>query len=94
MLRLPIAQRPNWQRKAEEFGFKFHTMYGETYWDESAYYQFNLKQIEDDLEKPTEEIHQMCLEVVSQVINDETLLKRFCIPEQYWDFIRAIMGQW
>lgn len=88
MLRLPIAQRPNWQRKAEEFGFKFHTMYGETYWDESAYYQFNLKQIENDLEKPTEEIHQMCLEVVSQVINDETLLKRFCIPEQHWGFIR------
>lgn len=88
MLRIPIAERAHWTEKADEFGFKFHTMYGEKYWDESAYYQFTLAQIENDLEAPTEEIHQMCLSVVEKVINDEELLNRFCLPEHQWDFIR------
>ncbi|MEW5250036.1 glutathionylspermidine synthase family protein [Microbulbifer sp. 2201CG32-9] len=88
MLRLPIGERPRWQERAREFGFHFHTMYGQPYWDESAYYQFSLEQIERDIEDPTEEIHQMCLEVVTQVLEDEALLQRFCIPAQYWDFVR------
>ena len=89
MLRHPVIERPNWQDKAKEFGFKFHTMYGEQYWDESAYYQFTLQQIEQDIEDPTEEIHQMCLAVVDHVINDDQLMRRFCLPEQHWDFIRS-----
>jgi glutathionylspermidine synthase len=88
MLRLPIKERDGWQAKAEEFGFKFHTMYGEQYWDESAYYQFTLEQIEQDLEAPTEEIHKMCLAVVDKVINDDELMTRFCLPKQHWNFIR------
>jgi glutathionylspermidine synthase len=73
MIRMPIAERPNWQALAIQFGFKYHTMHGEKYWDESAYYHFSLSQIEDDLEKPTEEIHQMCLHVVDRVISSEEL---------------------
>ena len=88
MLRLPIKERPEWQAKANEFGFKFHTMYGEQYWDESAYYQFTLQQIEKDIEEPTEEIHQMCLAVVDHVIHNDELMTKFCIPEHKWDFIR------
>ncbi|GAB5380337.1 MAG: glutathionylspermidine synthase family protein [Aliiglaciecola sp.] len=84
MFRLPSQPRANWQQKAQSFGFHFHTMYGEPYWDESAYYQFTLKQIERDLEDPTEEIHQMCLEVVEQVVRDEALMARFQIPETFW----------
>ncbi|MFA0810081.1 glutathionylspermidine synthase family protein [Microbulbifer epialgicus] len=89
MLRLPIGERPRWQERAQEFGFHFHTMYGEPYWDESAYYQFSLEQIEKHIEEPTEEIHQMCLEVVAKVLEDEELLRHFCIPEQHWDFVRS-----
>lgn len=88
MLRMPISERPSWQVKAAEFGFKFHTMHGERYWDESAYYQFTLEQIENDIEKPTEEIHQMCLAVVDKVVADDQLMRRFCIPESHWDFVR------
>jgi glutathionylspermidine synthase len=88
MLRVPIEQRVHWETLAKEYGFHFHTMYGERYWDESAYYQFSLKQIEEDLEDPTEEIHQMCLHVVEKVVQDEQLMQRFRIPEQHWDFIR------
>ncbi len=62
-------------------------MYGQTYWDESAYYQFTLKQIEQDLEAPTEELHQMCLHLVDKVVRDEALLSKFCIPEHKWQLV-------
>ncbi len=73
---------------AAEYGFHFHTMYGEPYWDESAYYQFSLAQIENHIEDPTAEIHQMCLAVVDEVVNSEMLMKRFAIPTAHWDFVR------
>ncbi len=87
MLRIPIAERPGWREKANDYGFIFHTMHGQAYWDETAYYQFSLKQIEQDLEKPTEEIHQMCLHAVDHVLQNEQLLKRFCIPQEQWSYI-------
>ncbi|BCE01564.1 glutathionylspermidine synthase family protein [Marinicellulosiphila megalodicopiae] len=88
MIRIPIEERKDWTQTAEEFGFKFHTMYGDRYWDESAYYQFSLQQIEQGIEDPTEEIHQMCLQVVDVVVKDDQLLKKFAIPEQYWPMVR------
>ncbi|MCY7294486.1 glutathionylspermidine synthase family protein [Alteromonas sp. a30] len=87
MLRIQIPERPHWRQKAEEFGFHFHTFDGEPYWDETAYYQFSLEQIENDIEAPTEEIHQMCLEVVDNVVKDEELLRLFQIPELFWQQI-------
>lgn len=62
-------------------------MYGEPYWDESAHYCFSLKQIEDDLEDPTAELHQMCLEAVDKVVRDEYWLMRFRIPSEHWDLV-------
>ena len=88
MLRFTTDERRNWREQAEEFGFKFHTMHGQAYWDESAYYQFTLEQIEKDIEDPTEELHQMCLEVVDKVVHNEILLKKFQIPEVHWDLVR------
>lgn len=88
MLRISTDERLDWEQRAEEFGFHFHTMYGDRYWDERAYYQFTLQQIEQDLEAPTEELHQMCLDVVDKVVNDEYWLRRFQLPEHAWDFIR------
>jgi glutathionylspermidine synthase len=88
VLRVPITERAHWKEQADAVNFKFHTIDGELYWDESAYYQFSLEQIEKDIEAPTEEIHQMCLEVVEQVLNDDALMARFCIPKPYWDFVR------
>lgn len=84
---MPVQPRANWQQQADEFGFVFHTMYGQAYWDESAYYQFTLKQIEQDLEAPTEEIQQMCLHLVDKVVKDEELLSKFCIPEHKWALV-------
>ncbi|HEB94094.1 MAG TPA: glutathionylspermidine synthase family protein [Gammaproteobacteria bacterium] len=87
MLRIQCDERPHWRDQAHEYGFKFHTMHGEPYWDETAYYQFTLEQIERDIEDPTAEIHQMCLAIVDQVVRDEALLRKFQIPELYWDVI-------
>ncbi len=87
MRRIYCKERPNWQQRADEFGFKFHTMYGEPYWDESAYYAFTLKQIEDDIDAPTEALHQMCLAAVDKVVRDDYWLEQFKIPSSQWDFI-------
>ncbi|MBT81924.1 MAG: hypothetical protein CL587_16220 [Alteromonadaceae bacterium] len=87
MLRIPLRERPDWKQQAAEYGFHFHTMYGEPYWDESAYYQFSLKQIEQDIEDPTAELHQMCLAAVDKVIRDEEWLDRFQIPALHREFI-------
>ncbi|MDA6076463.1 glutathionylspermidine synthase family protein [Edwardsiella anguillarum] len=46
MKRIAISERPDWRAKASEFGFQFHTMYGEPYWCEDAYYQFSMAQVE------------------------------------------------
>lgn len=87
MLRIDIPERKNWREHAQEYGFHFHTIEGEAYWDETAYYQFTLEQIEKNLEAPTEEIHQMCLHVVDTVVKDEQWMQQFQIPEAFWDQI-------
>ncbi|UXI03528.1 glutathionylspermidine synthase family protein [Photobacterium sp. TY1-4] len=91
MLRIESRERPHWREQAKEFGFGFHTMYGEPYWDETAYYQFTLAQIERDLEDPTEELHQMCLEVVETVVADDYWLHKFQIPETMW---QPVLDSW
>ncbi|HGJ5859981.1 MAG TPA: glutathionylspermidine synthase family protein [Arsenophonus nasoniae] len=86
MIRMPITERPDWKEKATEFGFHFHTLYGEPYWCENAYYQFTMQQVED-LEATTAELHQMCLQVVEKVVNNEELLLKFQIPKHCWEFV-------
>ncbi|MBC8944157.1 MULTISPECIES: glutathionylspermidine synthase family protein [Xenorhabdus] len=88
MKRININERPDWREKATEYGFNFHTMYGQPYWSEEAYYQFSLSQIEE-IEGVTEELHQMCLQVVEKVVNNEELLTKFQIPKHCWEFVRS-----
>lgn len=88
MLRITSAPRKDWTTLAESLGFKFHTIIGEAYWDESAYYQFTMRQVEQDIEDPTAEIHQMCLHLVDKAVNSERMMERLQIPEPFWNFIR------
>ena len=53
MQRIPCDERADWREKADAAGFVFHTMAGDRYWDERAYYAFTLKEIEEDIEAPT-----------------------------------------
>jgi glutathionylspermidine synthase len=81
MERLALEPRPNWPRRVESHGLLYHTLGGEPYWDESACYQFRPAEI-DNLEAATETLHQMCLEVVQEVIEDRSF-GLFFIPEQF-----------
>ncbi len=87
MKRVTLNERPDWRDKAAEYGFEFHTMYGEPYWCEDAYYQFTLAQIET-LEDVTAELHQMCLKVVEKVVASDALMAKFRIPKHTWQFVR------
>lgn len=88
MIRHTCRERPHWKALAQEYGFHFHTINGEPYWNEAGYYQFTLRQIEDDLEAPTAELHQMCLDAVDTIVNDERLLTRCQIPAAFHDAVR------
>ena len=91
MKRINSNPRPGWKAFAESVGFNFHTFDGEPYWDESAFYQFSLEQIEQDLEQPTEELHQMALDLVDDIVSDEQKLQQLAIPPQFWD---AVLASW
>ena len=86
MKRVAITPRADWQEKAVEYGFYFHTMYDEPYWSEDYYYEFTEREI-DELESTTNELHQMSLEAVDLVVNNEALLQKFRIPENVWGFV-------
>src|SRR5512140_3639493 len=87
MQRITCPERDDWQQTAEQCGFAFHTIDGERYWDERAYYAFTLDEIERQIEAPTAEIDAMCLELVGTAVDDEEYLRRLKIPEGYWDLI-------
>ena len=87
MQRITCPERSDWRTTAEETGFDFHTIDGERYWDERAYYAFSLDEIEDHIEAPSGEIDAMCLELVSNAVDDEDYLRRLKIPETFWPLI-------
>lgn len=88
MQRIAIAERPGWREQAERYGFRFHTIGGEPYWDESAYYAFTLEQIERDLEAPTESLHALAMALVAEVVDSDELMQRLAIPEAFRDYVR------
>jgi glutathionylspermidine synthase len=87
MQRIPCPERDDWRLTAEETGFEFHTIDGERYWDERAYYAFTLDEIEHQIEGPTAEIDAMCLELVACAVDDEEYLLRLKIPEAFWPLV-------
>jgi glutathionylspermidine synthase len=89
MQRIKTIPRPDWEAKAEALGFDFHTIGGDTYWDESAYYTFSAAEI-DQIESATNELWEMCLKAVDYVI-DKNLFYRFHIPE--W-FVPHLIRSW
>jgi glutathionylspermidine synthase len=87
MQRIVCPERDDWQATAASAGFDFHTIDGERYWDERAYYAFTLDQIERLIEGPTGEIDAMCLELAGRAIGDDSILRRLKIPEAFWPLI-------
>ncbi|HTG04070.1 MAG TPA: glutathionylspermidine synthase family protein [Bradyrhizobium sp.] len=87
MQRIICPERSDWHTTAEETGFDFHTIDGERYWDERAYYAFSLEEIEHRIEAPSAEIDAMCLELVGNAVDDDNYLRRLKIPEAFWPLI-------
>jgi glutathionylspermidine synthase len=80
--------RPDWPRRMEELGFRFHSIDG-VYWDERVCYRFTGEQI-DTLEVATNALHEMCIEAAQHVI-DSGDYARFAIPES---FIEKVERSW
>lgn len=87
MQRRTIAPRRDWKHTAEQHGFRFHTIDGAPYWDESAYYAFTLKQIENDIEDPSAELHGMAMALIADVVRSEAMLDALAIPPAFRDWI-------
>jgi glutathionylspermidine synthase len=85
MERRACEPRPNWQKRVESHGLHYHTLGGETYWDESACYQFRPAEI-DTIEVAAYRLHEMCLEIVQEVI-DQRQFGLFLIPPEFEDLV-------
>ena len=81
MQRVSIGERPDWQQRAKELDFAFHSIDGEPYWDETAYYAFTLAEIERDLEEPSKALDDLCRLAVEQAVRDPRLMDRLGIPQ-------------
>lgn len=85
MQRRALQPRPNWQKRVEARGLHYHTLGGEAYWDESACYLFSPAEI-DHLEAAADRLHEMCLEVVREVI-EERQFGLFFIPDWFEEYV-------
>jgi glutathionylspermidine synthase len=87
MKRVACPERCDWRQTADDCGFDFCEIGAERYWDERAYYQFSLKEIEVDIEQATAEIEAMCLELVDRALADDAILTRLKIPPAFWPLL-------
>ena len=87
MRRIALEPRADWQAKAEAVGFVWHHTGGRAYWDESAAYAFTLAEVEEHLEPAAEQLHELCLDLVDDVLRDEVLLTRLAIPPEHWTLL-------
>lgn len=88
MKRIALPERPDWREQAKSVGFGFHEMYGEPYWVDNAAYLFNYEQIEEDIEAPSQELHEMCMDLVADVVTSEESLEKLQIPDEMRDAVR------
>lgn len=86
MLRVTTAPRADWRKTVESQGLTFHTLGGEPYWDESAYYLFESAEI-DSIEAATYALDAMCQEAVEHVIAEDRLAE-FDIPDEFHPFVK------
>ena len=94
MERIAVSPRSDWKKTAEEHGFDFHSLEGDPYWDESAYYKFTLAQIEEELESTAETREEMCFDIVDRVCASEEQMAKLAIPDEFRDYIaRSWKGQ-
>jgi glutathionylspermidine synthase len=90
MKRLTTEPRPGWKERVESAGMHYHTIGGETYWDESVYYEFTAEEI-DTIEDASDELYGMCLRAVDHIIRED-LFGRIGIRKENVPFIKKSWG--
>lgn len=86
MRRHVTSTRSDWRQRVESQGLHYHTLEGQTYWDEMAYYEFSATEI-DQLERATYELQDLCLKAVEHVIA-KGLFERFRVPPAFVDYLK------
>ena len=89
MQRRVIRPRPDWERVVESQGLIYHHTQGDVYWNESAYYAFSSREV-DELEAATNELQRLALEAGQHII-DNKRFSDFGIPDAAVD---AIVWAW
>ena len=87
MKRIPVGRLPELPEIAAQHGYEYRPGIGISDWEEDAYYQFSLRQIEADLEAAAGAIDDLCFQLLDRALTDETVFRQLHIPEIYWDFI-------
>jgi glutathionylspermidine synthase len=87
MQRLILPERPDWQAKADSLGFTWHHTSGDPYWSDEVAYALTLQEVEEGIEAPTAELHQMCLDLVDEAVKSERLMTQLDIPEKLRDYV-------
>jgi glutathionylspermidine synthase len=85
MKRSTHTPRPNWQQTVESQGLLYHTPQGNPYWNECAYYEFSLKEIEH-IEAVTNELYELYLKAAEHVIA-KNRFSELKIPERAVPYI-------
>lgn len=85
MQRFNITPRPDWRAKVESVGLAYHTIEGETYWDESLCYHFTLPEIEE-LERAGNECQRLYIEATERAIREERF-QDLRIPQPFVDLL-------
>ncbi len=86
MKRITQHPRSGWQGKVESVGLTFHTAENIPYWDESAYYLFTAKEV-DELEAATNALQKLYIDATEQVLRNNWL-DRLAIPGAFHDLMR------
>ena len=85
MLRMETPARLGWPKIVESQGLLFHSIDGEPYWDETAYYLFEADEVAA-IETATYRLNEMCLAAVAHVI-DNGRLHELDIPTAFHEFV-------
>ncbi len=89
MKRVTATAREGWREKVEALGLTFHTIEQETYWDESAYYEFRGGEV-SVLEQAISDLQALCVQGAEVAIRDNWR-ERLRIPEPAW---REVVASW
>lgn len=85
MQRVPTPPRHDWPKIVEAQGLLFHSIDEIPYWDESAYYLFEAREV-DAIEAATVQLDRMCLAAVEHVIA-RGQLDAVGVPPAYHRFV-------